>query len=120
MGPGDVLEILGCLRDAGIAVWIDGGWGIDALVGEQARDHDDLDVVIALAEAPSAREALEAIGFVVVEDELPTRFVARDGNDRRVDFHTVTFTDDGDGIQVLQDGTPAVYPASRVRRRGDH
>ena len=75
----DVLEILHCLREAGIAVWIDGGWGIDALVGEQTREHDDLDVVVALADAPAAREALGTSGFVVAEDELPTRFVVRDG-----------------------------------------
>jgi hypothetical protein len=29
----DVLEVLGRLEAAGLAVWVDGGWGVDALVG---------------------------------------------------------------------------------------
>src|SRR5258708_7387144 len=27
-------------------VWIDGGWGVDALLGHQTRKHDDLDVAV--------------------------------------------------------------------------
>jgi len=38
----DVVEILGWLDGGDVAVWLDGGWGVDALVGEQTRDHDDL------------------------------------------------------------------------------
>lgn len=30
------------LTAAGIRVWVDGGWGVDALVGRQTRHHDDL------------------------------------------------------------------------------
>jgi lincosamide nucleotidyltransferase A/C/D/E len=90
---------------------LDGGWGVDALVGEQTRDHDDLDCVIALTVAPIVQDALAALGFAVSLDELPTRFVVRDGCDRRVDFHTVTFNPGGGATQQLQDGTMAPYPA---------
>lgn len=27
-------------------VWLDGGWGVDALLGRQTRPHDDMDIVI--------------------------------------------------------------------------
>ena len=118
MQAGDVLEILGRLQAAGVHVWIDGGWGIDGLVREQTREHDDLDVVIALTDALPARSALAAAGFVVAEDELPTRFVVRDRRDRRVDFHTVTFREDGSAIQQLQDGTPCTYPAAGFSATG--
>jgi len=37
-----VLEILTALH--GTDVWIGGGWGVDALVGEQTRPHGDLDL----------------------------------------------------------------------------
>jgi lincosamide nucleotidyltransferase A/C/D/E len=117
MGMGDVLEVLSCLRDAGVGVWIDGGWGIDALLGEQSREHDDLDVTILLTSSSHAAAALAALGFVVVEDERPTRFVVRDDHDRRIDFHTITFDEMGRGWQRLQDGSRALYPWLRSRRR---
>ena len=110
MGASDVLRILDCLEAAGVRAWLDGGWGVDALVGEQTREHDDLDLVVALVDASAAQTALATAGFVLTEDELPTRFVARDASDLRVDFHTVTFDEQGSGIQQLQDGTPWRYP----------
>ena len=29
-----------------IKVWIDGGWGVDALLGECTREHQDLDIIV--------------------------------------------------------------------------
>jgi lincosamide nucleotidyltransferase A/C/D/E len=110
MSAQDVLQVVGTLRRTGISVWLDGGWGVDALVKAQMRDHDDLDCVIALGEAQAAQTALATLEFVTSEDDLPTRFVMRYADDRRVDFHTVTFDDDGGGIQQLQDGTSWRYP----------
>lgn len=106
-----VLEVISSLDHAGVRVWLDGGWGIDALVGEQTREHDDRDCVVALCDADIARDALAALGFAVTLDERPTRFVIRDRFDRRVDFHTVTFDANGAARQQLQDGRLAPYPA---------
>src|SRR5215213_9902823 len=111
MDAPSVLSVVATLEGAGVRVWLDGGWGVDALVGEQTRDHDDLDCVIALSDASVARDAIEVLGFTLSLDELPTRFVMRDRFDRRVDFHTVTFDAAGGATQQLQDGTPAPYPA---------
>lgn len=36
-----VLSVLSLLRKARTEIWIGGGWGIDALIGEQTRDHRD-------------------------------------------------------------------------------
>ncbi len=114
----DVIDIVPRLDAAGIPVWLDGGWGIDALVGEQTRPHDDLDVVIAVHQARDVQDVLGPYGFVLVEDELPTRFVLRDETDRRIDFHTVTFDADGGGMQQLQDGTSFRYPPQGFHGRG--
>ena len=110
MDAPSVLSVVSSLQQAGVRVWLDGGWGVDALVGEQTRDHDDLDCVIALVDAPTAQDALAAIGFAVTLDERPTRFVVWDRFDRRVDFHTVTFDIRGGATQQLQDGTIAPFP----------
>jgi lincosamide nucleotidyltransferase A/C/D/E len=105
-----VIAIVDCLKRAGIAVWLDGGWGVDALLGEQTRPHDDLDLVAALGDADRLIAALAPLGYQLQGDERPTRFVLRTSDDRRIDVHTVTFDDEGGGVQVLQDGTPWRYP----------
>jgi lincosamide nucleotidyltransferase A/C/D/E len=47
----EVVRIFDLLEAQGLQVWLDGGWGVDALVGTQTRKHDDLDVAVVLAEA---------------------------------------------------------------------
>jgi len=105
-----VLELLGRLRGAGVEAWIDGGWGVDALAGEQTRPHDDLDLVVRLSDAAAIREALAPLGFAEVENELPTRFVLADAVERRIDLHTVEFDESGGGVQTHQDGSAFRYP----------
>lgn len=106
----DVLEVIHQLERAGVASWLDGGWGVDALLGRQTRSHDDVDVIITLEQARLAEETLCFAGYVVTEDERPTRFVMRDSQGRSIDFHPVTFDQQGDRIQRLPDGTGFHYP----------
>ena len=42
----DVVELYRVLHQSGIAIWIDGGWAVDAVVGRQTRSHYDLDIAI--------------------------------------------------------------------------
>jgi hypothetical protein len=43
----DALALYDLFRSHGITVWVDGGWGIDALLGRQTRPHSDLDIALA-------------------------------------------------------------------------
>src|SRR5438093_973720 len=45
----DVLEVLRRLDEARVDWWIDGGWGVDALLGKETRPHDDLDLAVRRA-----------------------------------------------------------------------
>jgi lincosamide nucleotidyltransferase A/C/D/E len=56
-------RILGQLEAAGLVVWLDGGWGVDALVGRQTRPHRDLDLVIARDDLAAAQQTLASAGF---------------------------------------------------------
>jgi hypothetical protein len=49
----DALSVLDVLRNAGADVWIGGGWGIDALVGRQTRQHRDLDLMHRKSQEPA-------------------------------------------------------------------
>ncbi|MFL5872770.1 MAG: nucleotidyltransferase domain-containing protein [Solirubrobacterales bacterium] len=57
------LEALRALGDAGIETVLIGGWGIDALVGEELRPHGDLDLLADADQLERAVEALTGIGF---------------------------------------------------------
>lgn len=113
----DVLQILTWLERADISVWLDGGWGVDALVGQQTRSHNDLDLVVRLEDASYIEQTLAIQQFSVILNELPTRFVMKDANGRGVDFHTVQQSSSGQFIQVLQDGT-FNYPQNSLAGQG--
>ena len=42
----DVIEFVQLLNQNQIEVYIDGGWGVDALLGQQTRTHADLDIAV--------------------------------------------------------------------------
>jgi lincosamide nucleotidyltransferase A/C/D/E len=107
----DVLEIVVGLQSAQIAIWLDGGRGVDALLGEQTRALDDLDVIFSLSDGDAAILALSRLGVAVAADERPKRFVVRDRGDRRIDCHTVTFGGEGGGVQQMPNGDSWRYPA---------
>ena len=85
-----VLEVLARIPDA----VVDGGWGVDALLGTETRPHDDLDLVVPLARCDTIAESLRSLGFEMALDERPTRVVlSADG--ARVDLHLVAPADFG-------------------------
>ena len=81
----DVLEILGVLEREGVDLWVEGGWGIDALIGVQNRDHGDLDVVIDATDADRFRAALIAAGWRPIFEDPPGRASFQDAKGRIVD-----------------------------------
>lgn len=113
MTADDVLSVLTLLRRAGADVWIGGGWGIDALVGRQTRDHRDLDLMHRLDQEAEALSALAAAGFAETLDQRPVRFVVTDAAGREIDLHPLVFAADGSAAQASFDpGRPFRYPPS--------
>ena len=111
MSADDVLAVLTALDAAGIPVWIGGGWGIDTLIGEQTRQHDDLDLAFRAEDEDRLIAVLDGLGLQLAEDQRPVRFVVRAEDGRAVDLHPVTFDEHGNGIQAGFDGTSFEYPA---------
>jgi len=96
----DVAEIYTNLEKNGIDAWIDGGWGIDALIGVQMRSHGDLDIVIQEKDIERIKELLSSYGYEVLKrDDLEYNyFHMADNNGHEVDITAVHFDDNGDGI----------------------
>lgn len=113
-----VLELLGKLESAGVAAVVDGGWGVDALLGRQTRSHEDLDLVVAFADVERICSTLRASGFAISEDHLPVRFVLRNAGGEQLDFHTVTFDEQGGGVQAQPGGGSFRYPPEGFVRGG--
>ena len=111
--------LLDLLEDEGIAVWVDGGWAVDAVLGEQTREHADLDVVVETASLPRIRALLAARGFADVPrpDTRPWNFVLGDANGRQLDVHAVTFDEHGDGVYGPAE-RGEVYPAEALTGDG--
>ena len=122
MTANDVVAVIDLLAREQIDVWVDGGWGIDALVGRETRDHADLDLVVAQDDLDRARTALAAVGFVHDESAkpgLPARLVLVADDGRRVDLHPVVFDAGGNGWQPLGDGAWGAYPADGLDAGGE-
>jgi len=110
----DVVELLQLFGEHSIAVWVDGGWGVDALLGEQTRRHEDLDIAIWHKDVPKLRELLEARGYKDVprDDTSDWNFVLGDDQGRLVDVHTFTFDASGSHIYGCE------YPADSLTGTG--
>ncbi|MEY9912726.1 lincosamide nucleotidyltransferase A/C/D/E [Catenulispora sp. MAP12-49] len=109
----DVLELVALLRAAGADVWIGGGWGIDALVGDETRPHRDVDLMHRLDQEPALVAALARAGFAETVDWRPVRFVMADARGREIDLHPLVFGEDGSASQAsLEADRPFAYPAS--------
>ena len=109
----DVSSILAVLRNADVGIWIGGGWGIDALVGRQTRQHRDLDLMHRKSQGPAVVAALADAGFVETLDWRPVRFALTDPHGREVDLHPLIFASDGSAVQASPDPEhPFIYPAS--------
>lgn len=122
MNGSDVMEVLDRLRSAGVRFWVDGGWGVDALLGEQTREHEDLDLVVEREECERAAAVLGRLGFAHDAEEqpgLPARFVLRDARGRRVDLHPVVFGPDGNAWQPLPGGAWGAYPDDGLQGTGE-
>jgi lincosamide nucleotidyltransferase A/C/D/E len=111
----DVIIIYRRLLDNGIQFWLTGGWGIDALLGEQTRPHKDLDVIVLLDDVVRMRELLSRDGYGLKElwsenrwvldahgIETATAFVLQDSGERELDVHAMRLDDQGNGVPAWE------------------
>src|SRR3989304_619812 len=88
-----LVELLQVFERAQISVWLDGGWGVDALLQVPTRTHKDVDLVLPVADVPKLQDLLARQGFTVRAGQPPNSFVLANGTGLEVDVHAVTFDD---------------------------
>jgi lincosamide nucleotidyltransferase A/C/D/E len=118
MDADSLLQVVEVLEQHGIDTWIDGGWGVDALLESETREHDDLDLVAELRHADRIVELLRGLGYELVAGGAPKSFVLVDATGRQVDVHPVTFDADGGGVYQMEGERVWTYPAEGFSGRG--
>jgi lincosamide nucleotidyltransferase A/C/D/E len=119
MRANDVVAIYNELAASGVPIWIDGGWAVDALLGEQTRPHADLDIALEVHHLSRLVAYLSDKGYRPVDrdDYRPWNFVLGDPNGNEVDIHVIEIDAAGNGIY----GPPEngeMYPAGALAGRG--
>ena len=120
MNPEDVVELYSLLTEHDVYAWVDGGWGIDALLGKQTRPHKDLDLMVRHDDLAILTQTLAPRGFtlkniwdenrwtgfpapallIARQDatlEIATAFVLKDALGREIDVHAFAFDERGYG-----------------------
>jgi hypothetical protein len=59
------------MRAAHVAIWLFGGWGMDARLGRITRDHGDVEFWIEREQAERSKTALVDAGAVALETQPP-------------------------------------------------
>lgn len=110
-----VTQLLDRLQQAEVLAWLDGGWGVDALLGGQTRLHSDLDLVVSRPDLEVLQDVLWLLRFEVLRDWLPNAIAYHDLDGRQVDLHPIDPTLDGGGDQIQLDGESRWHYSAPVR-----
>lgn len=114
----DVIAIYERCEATGIRIWMEGGWSVDALLGEVTRPHADLDIAIETRHLPALHQLLAAEGYAPVprpmadDDTSDWNFVLGDAHGRRIDIHAFTFDEANAGILGPRENGHAYPPGS--------
>ena len=119
MKSSEVIELYNNLKNNNIDIWLDGGWGVDALLKKQTREHNDVDIVIQQKDVDAFIHLLAEKGYRMIQNEDKTdwNFVLEDDHDHRIDTHVIVFDEKGNGIYgPLERGVQ--YPAYAFEGEG--
>lgn len=114
MSAQDVTGFIRLLEKNHIAVWIDGGWGVDALLGSQTRPHEDLDIAVHHRDTARIRSLLQERGYVEIprDDSWLCNFVLGDKQGHCIDIHSFEFDPQGKCVFGVQ------YPFESLQGSG--
>lgn len=118
MTANEVVKIHQDLEDLGIKIIIDGGWGVDALLGEQTRAHKDIDFLIELKDVEKTKKYFLDKDFEYSTEEENTwwHFMLEKGS-TEIDIHVIELDESGNGIYGPKEHG-AVFPAEALTGTG--
>lgn len=96
--------VLDLLDSLGMRYWVDGGWGVDMLIGRQTRTHRDVDIDFDATFEKPLLTALEAAGYRITTDWRPCRVELHHLERGYTDIHPLHISDSGSARQADPEG----------------
>ena len=131
MNSRDVIRIYKHLFKYDIKVWLTGGWGIDALLGENTRPHKDLDVLVPFEDIVKLCRIMSVEGYEIIEvweencwrvdadgNQIPTAFVLEDAQGCQLDVHAVDLNAQGDALPAWNEADEFMFSAENLASTG--
>jgi len=113
-----LLKIYRDLEDMGIRITLDGGWGVDALLGKQTRLHKDIDFLTERKDLSKVKSYFANKGYVLSESEpADERHFVLEGPDGIADIHVIEFDDRGKALYVTP-GKESSFPREAFKGTG--
>lgn len=100
----DLMAVIKILEESNITYWIDGGWGVDILAGEQTRTHRDVDIDFDARYTDKLIKMLTDDGFKVETDWAPVRIELYSEELGYLDIHPFILNEDGTSKQADLEG----------------
>lgn len=100
----DLMEIVRLLDRLDMRYWIEGGWGVDILLGRQSREHRDIDVDFDGDFTDRLLDTLIEKGYEIVVDWRPVRIELYHPLLGYVDIHPLAIEKDGSARQADLEG----------------
>ena len=107
----DAIEIITWAEENEINIWIDGGWGVDALLKEETRAHNDIDLFVEESDGKKFISILKKKGFVEIVESYTTEShtVWKDTKGRIIDLHIFKFNEQGHIVFEGEEYPPNVF-----------
>lgn len=114
MDEEEVVRIIQLAEIAGIPLVVDGGWGVDALLGWQTREHVDLDLVINQQYLGRLLNILRRLDYQYLPrlDEWEHNFVLENGAGHQIDIHSFVRNSKGQIVGGVE------YPGDSLNGQG--
>ena len=113
VSPTEVIRMFALLTANNIRFWLLGGWGIDALLGEQTREHKDIDGLILAKDVSRVLDLVDQAGYIDFHlweenqwgfdhngNKIPMAFYLFDAENREFDVHVVLLDNKGNAIPL--------------------
>jgi lincosamide nucleotidyltransferase A/C/D/E len=96
MTSDEVLALYNWFKENDIAVWICGGWCVDALIGQQTREHQDFDIAVHRKDSLLLRNLLESNSYHEEkrDDSSDFMYVMKNEAGQEVDIHAFEYDED--------------------------
>ncbi len=115
MSENDVVDLLKKIEQSKIELWLDGGWGVDALLGRQTRPHNDIDVFVQKKDSAAFTTMLLSNGYSETKVEFTTdeHTAWMDSDSHIIDLHIFEFVE---ANSLRFEGE--IYPADILNGKG--